>query len=172
MKEELEWIRSNPKARQAKSKARIKNYEERLKDSKEKRVETNEIFIPAGQRLGDVVINASGLSKSFGEKTLYKDLSFKLPPGGIVGVIGPNGVGKSTLFRMITGQETPDAGEITIGETVQLAYVDQSREMDPSKTIYQVVSGGTEMLEVGGREVNAELILQDLISLERIKKRL
>ena len=155
MKEELEWIRSNPKARQAKSKARIKNYEERLKDSKEKRVETNEIFIPAGQRLGDVVINASGLSKSFGEKTLYKDLSFKLPPGGIVGVIGPNGAGKSTLFRMITGQETPDTGEITIGDTVQLAYVDQSREMNPSQTIYQVVSGGTEMLEVGGREVNA-----------------
>ncbi len=155
MKEELEWIRSNPKARQAKSKARIKNYEERLKDSKEKRVETNEIFIPAGQRLGDVVINASNLSKSFGDKTLYEGLSFKLPPGGIVGVIGPNGVGKSTLFRMITGQEKPDAGEITIGDTVQLAYVDQSREMDPSKTIYQVVSGGTEMLEVGGKEVNA-----------------
>jgi energy-dependent translational throttle protein EttA len=155
MKEELEWIRSNPKARQAKSKARIKNYEERLKDSKEKRVETNEIFIPAGKRLGDVVIDASGLSKAFGDKTLYTDLSFKLPPGGIVGVIGPNGVGKSTLFRMITGQEKPDAGEITIGDTVQLAYVDQSREMDPTKTIYQVVSGGTEMLKVGGREVNA-----------------
>lgn len=155
MKEELEWIRSNPKARQAKSKARIKNYEERLKESKEKRVETNELFIPAGQRLGDVVINAEGISKSFGDKTLYKDLSFKLPPGGIVGVIGPNGAGKSTLFKIITGQEKPDAGSITVGDTVQLAYVDQSREMDPKQTIYQVVSGGTEMLEVGGKEVNA-----------------
>ncbi len=155
MKEELEWIRSNPKARQAKSKARIKNYEERLKESKEKRVETNELFIPSGQRLGDVVINAEGISKSFGEKTLYKGLNFKLPPGGIVGVIGPNGAGKSTLFKIITGQEEPDNGTITVGDTVQLAYVDQSREMDPKQTIYQVISGGTEMLKVGGKEVNS-----------------
>jgi sulfate-transporting ATPase len=155
MKEELEWIRSNPKARQAKSKARIKNYEERLKESKEVRNETNEIFIPSGQRLGEVVIDANSVAKSFGDKNLYKDLSFKLPAGGIVGVIGPNGAGKSTLFRMIVGQETADEGTFKVGETVQLAYVDQSREMDPGKTIYEVISGGTEMLNVGGREINS-----------------
>ncbi len=155
MKEELEWIRSNPKARQAKSKARIKNYEERLKESKEVRNETNEIFIPSGQRLGEVVIDANSVAKTFGEKNLYKNLSFKLPAGGIVGVIGPNGAGKSTLFRMIVGQETADEGTFKVGDTVQLAYVDQSREMDPGKTIYEVISGGTEMLNVGGREINS-----------------
>ena len=155
MKEELEWIKSSPKARQAKSKARIKNYEERLKDSKEKRSETNEIFIPSGPRLGDVVIEFNDVTKSFEDNILYENLSFKLPPGGIVGVIGPNGAGKTTLFKMIVGQEKPSHGSIRIGDTVKLAYVDQSREMDASKTLYQLVSGGTEIIKVGEREVNA-----------------
>ena len=155
MKEELEWIRSGQKARQAKSKARIKNYEERLKESKEKRNETNDLFIPAGPRLGEVVIEANGVTKAFGDKLLYENLSFKLPAGGIVGVIGPNGAGKSTLFKLITGQLEADAGTFKTGETVKLAYVDQGREMDPNQTIYDVVTGGTEMLNIDGREVNS-----------------
>ena len=155
MKEELEWIRSNPKARQAKSKARIKNYELRRQESKEKRYETNEIFIPPGPRLGDKVIEVKNVKKAYGDKLLYENLDFKLPPGGIVGVIGANGTGKSTLFKMICGLEKPDAGEFEIGETVKIAYVDQGREIDPNKTIYDVISGGTEFLKIGDREINS-----------------
>ncbi|MCF8059357.1 MAG: energy-dependent translational throttle protein EttA [Bacteriovoracaceae bacterium] len=155
LKEELEWIRSSPKARQAKSKARIRDYEQRVIDSKEKYSETNEIFIPSGPRLGDVVIEAQGISKAFGDKVLYDNLSFKLPPGGIVGVIGPNGAGKTTLFRMIMGQEKPDSGTFKVGDTVQLGYVDQGRQLDPNQTIVDLVSGGTELIKLGDKEINA-----------------
>ena len=155
LKEELEWIRSSPKARQAKSKARIRDYEQRVVESKEKYSETNEIYIPSGPRLGDVVIDANGISKAFGDKVLYENLTFKLPPGGIVGVIGPNGAGKTTLFKMIMGQETPDAGTFKVGDTVKLAYVDQGRELDAEQTIVDVISGGTELIKLGDKEVNA-----------------
>jgi sulfate-transporting ATPase len=156
LNEELEWIRSSPKARQAKSKARIANYDKMLQESKsEKRNETNEIYIPSGPRLGDVVIEAQGIAKAFGDKLLYENLSFKLPPGGIVGIIGPNGAGKTTLFRMITGHIKPDAGSFKVGETVKLAYVDQSREMDSDKTILQEIAGNSDVIKLGGRELNA-----------------
>lgn len=155
MKEELEWIRSSPKARQAKSKARIKNYEERAKESREKRNETNDLFIPPGPRLGNKVIEAHGVSKAFDDKLLYENLEFKLPPGGIVGIIGPNGAGKTTLFKMMTGQETPTSGTFDVGDTVKLAYVDQGRELDPEKTIYDVVADGTEFIKLGEQEVNS-----------------
>lgn len=155
LKEELEWIRSSPKARQAKSKARIRDYEQRVKESKEKYSETNEIYIPPGPRLGDVVIDANHISKAFGDKVLYEELSFKLPPGGIVGVIGPNGAGKTTMFKMIMGQEKPDSGDFKVGDTVKLAYVDQGRELDPNATIVDVISGGTEVIKLGDKEVNA-----------------
>lgn len=155
MEKELEWIRSSPKARHAKSKARINNYEEMIKDDREKRNETNELYIPSGPRLGNLVIEADGISKAFGDKLLYENLSFKLPPGGIVGIIGPNGAGKTTLFRMISGQETPDAGTFKVGDTVKLAYVDQGRELDGDKTIFDVVSGGLDVIKLGSREVNS-----------------
>jgi energy-dependent translational throttle protein EttA len=155
MKEELEWIRSNPKARQAKSKARIKDYEERLKTQYERRVETNELYIPPGPRLGDVVIEANDVSKAYGENLLYENLTFKLPPGGIVGIIGPNGAGKTTLFKMIAGVEEPTSGSFKQGETVKLAYVDQGRNLDNNKTIYEIISGGTEFIKLGDKEVNA-----------------
>lgn len=156
MQEELEWIRSSPKARQAKSKSRITNYEKMLADAKtENRNETNDLFIPPGPRLGDVVIEANGITKAFGDKLLYENLSFKLPPGGIVGIIGPNGAGKTTLFKMITGQIEPDAGTFKVGETVKLSYIDQSREMDPEATVIQEVSGGLDLIKLGNREVNA-----------------
>lgn len=156
MAEELEWIRMGAKARQAKSKARIQNYEKMLNDSKtEARNETNDLFIPPGPRLGDIVIEANDISKAFGDKLLYEHLTFKLPPGGIVGIIGPNGAGKTTLFKMITGQEKPDSGTFKIGETVKLSYIDQSREMDPEKTIYQEIAEGLDLIKLGGREVNA-----------------
>lgn len=155
LKEELDWIRMAPKARQAKNKARIKNYEERVKDHKEKYVETNEIYIPGGPRLGDVVIEANGISKSFGDKFLYDNLTFKLPPGGVVGIIGANGAGKTTLFKMITKQLEPDAGTFKIGDTVKLAYVDQNRTLDNNKTIFQTISGGLDLIKIGGKEVNA-----------------
>ncbi len=155
LKEELEWIKSSQKARQAKSKARIRDYEERVQKSLEKSNETHELYIPPGPRLGNVVIEAEGISKAFGENLLYEDLSFKLPPGGIVGVIGPNGAGKTTLFRMITGQEKPDAGSFKVGDTVKLAYVDQGRELDGDKTIFDVVAGGTEFIKLGNRDVNS-----------------
>ena len=152
---ELEWIRMNPKGRHAKSKARITSYEKMLDEETEKRNEEMEIYIPPGPRLGNVVIDAKKVAKSFGEILLYNDMNFVLPPGGIIGVIGPNGAGKTTLFRMITGKEKPDAGSIVVGETVKLAYADQSRLLDPSKTIWQEISGGEEILTLGKREVNS-----------------
>ncbi len=156
LKKELEFISSSAKARQAKGKARINNYNKMLEDgTKEQRNETNSLFIPNGPRLGNVVINADHVAKSFGEKCLYEDLNFKLPPGGIVGIIGPNGAGKSTLFKMITGQETPDSGDFVVGDTVKLAYVDQSRDMDGDKTILEAAVDGLDVIEVAGKEVNA-----------------
>lgn len=152
---ELEWVRMNPKGRHAKSKARIAAYEKLVQEQNEKRDDEMEIFIPTGPRLGDVVIEAKGVSKAFGENLLYENMEFSLPPGGIVGVIGPNGAGKSTLFRMITGQEKPDKGTIRIGETVKLAYVDQSRPLDPNKNIWQEISNGDDIMMVGTREVNS-----------------
>ena len=156
LQRELEWIKMSPKGRHAKSKARINSYEKMLsydQDSVEKNLE---IFIPPGPRLGNNVIEATSISKAFDDKLLVEDMSFKLPPGGIVGVIGPNGAGKSTLFKMITGSETPDKGEIKIGESVKLAYVDQSRDdLDPEKSIWEIISGGTDTMLVGGREVNS-----------------
>jgi len=155
LKEELDWIQKGPKARQAKSKARIKNYEERLKEQKESRNETNDLFIPPGPRLGDLVIEATDLQKSFGDKLLFENLNFKLPPGGIVGIIGPNGAGKTTLFKLLTDQETPEKGSLKVGETARLVYVDQGRELDPNKSILEVISGGTEHIKMGNREVNS-----------------
>ncbi|EQC50386.1 ATP-binding cassette protein, ChvD family [Bacteriovorax sp. BSW11_IV] len=155
LKEELEWIRSAPKARQAKSKARIKDYEQRVKEQSEKRNETNELFIPSGPRLGNVVIEAEGVSKAYDDKILYENLNFKLPPGGIVGIIGANGAGKTTLFRMISGTETPTSGSIRVGETVKLAYVDQGRELDPKKTIFDVIADGLDIIKIGEQELNS-----------------
>jgi sulfate-transporting ATPase len=153
---ELEWVRMSPRARQAKSKARVSRYEALLAEEAEKRDETVEISIPPGPRLGDLVIDAEHLSKGYGERLLIEDLSFKLPRGGIVGVIGANGAGKTTLFRMITGQETPDGGTLKVGETVQLAYVDQSREsLKGDHGVWQEISGGAEVLEMGKRKINS-----------------
>jgi ATP-binding cassette ChvD family protein len=152
---ELEWIRMNPKGRHAKGKARITSYEKMLEEGTEKRNDELEISIPPGPRLGNVVIEATHVSKSYGDIILYEDMSFVLPPGGIIGVIGPNGAGKTTLFRMITGKETPDAGSIRLGETVKLAYADQSRPLDPAKTIWQEISGGQETITLGKREMNS-----------------
>lgn len=152
---ELEWIRSSPKARQAKSKARIAQYDKMLEISKEKRQETNELFIPSGPRLGDKVIEAVQISKAYGDKILFENLNFKLPAGGIVGVIGPNGAGKSTLFKMITGEVKPDKGEFIVGDTVKLAYVDQSRVMDKDKTVLQEICGQDEIIKLGNREMNS-----------------
>jgi ATP-binding cassette ChvD family protein len=154
---EQEWISSSPKARQAKSKARFKAYDELIKanDARLKST-TAQIIIPPGERLGDNVITVEGLNKAYGDRLLIEDLSFKLPPGGIVGIIGPNGAGKTTLFRMLTGQEKPDAGKIEIGDSVQLGYVDQSRDsLDPDKTVWQEISGGNELLYLGKREMNS-----------------
>lgn len=155
LKEELEWIRSSPKARHAKSKARIKDYEQRQNVQVEKRNETNELYIPPGPRLGNVVIEFDDVAKAYGDRLLYEHLTFKLPPGGIVGIIGPNGAGKTTLFRMITGKEKPTKGSIKIGETVKLSYVDQDRELDPEKTVMDVIAGGLELMKIGGKDVNA-----------------
>jgi len=156
MKAELEWVRANPKGRHAKSKARLARFEELNKQDYEKRNQTNELFIPPGPRLGDLVIEASHLQKGFGERLLIEDLSFNLPRGGIVGVIGPNGAGKTTLFRMLTGQEQPDSGELRIGDTVKVAYVDQSRDaLDNSKTVWEEVSGGHDIMMVGNMEINS-----------------
>ena len=150
---ELEWVRANPKARQAKSKARLQRYEELASQEFQKRNETNEIYIPPGPRLGELVIEANGLRKGFGDRLLFDNLDFNLPAGGIVGVIGPNGAGKTTLFRIMTGQETPDAGELRIGPSVQLAYVDQSRQaLDDTNTVWQEISGGLDMIRVGNYE--------------------
>lgn len=153
---EREWMGQSPQARQAKSKARIKAYDELLKRNEARAPGQAQIVIPPGERLGDVVISAQGLGKGFAERLLIDDLSFNLPPGGIVGVIGPNGAGKSTLFRMITGQETPDCGNITLGDTVKLGYVDQSRDaLDPAKTVWEEVSEGNEIIKLGKREMNS-----------------
>jgi len=150
---ELEWVRQNPKARQAKSKARIARYEELASAEYQKRNETQEIFIPVGERLGDQVIEFKNVSKAFGDRLLLDNLNFSIPPGAIVGVIGPNGAGKSTLFKLITGKEQPDSGEVNIGQTVQLAYVDQSRDaLSDSKTVFDEISGGSDILQVGRYE--------------------
>lgn len=156
---ELEWMQSSPKARQAKGKARINNYTKMLDDNKDRYQETNEIYIPSGPRLGDIVIEANGISKSFGDKILYENLSFKLPPGGIVGIVGANGAGKTTLFRMITGQETPDSGDFKIGQTVKLAYVDQARSMSDNETLLQNVAGDRDVITLGKMEVNSRAYL-------------
>ena len=155
LQRELEWIRMSPKARRAKGQARINAYENLLAAESDKRREDLEIHIPPGPRLGDVVIEADKVSKAYGDQLLVENMTFALPPGGIVGVIGPNGAGKTTLFRMITGDETPDSGQIKIGETVQLAYVDQSRTLDANKSIWEEISGGQDMLKLGNREVNS-----------------
>ncbi len=156
LQRELEWVRLSPRARQAKSKARVTRYEEMLAEGDRVREGTAEILIPRPPRLGDEVVIAKGLAKGYGDRLLFENLDFSLPRGGIVGVIGPNGAGKTTLFRMIVGQETPDAGTLTVGATVQASYVDQSREaLDPSKTVYEEISGGADVLDFGGREVNA-----------------
>ncbi len=153
--EELEWVRMNPKGRHAKSKARIAAYEKMFADESEKRDEEMEIFIPPGPRLGDLVIEAHNISKAYGDNVLYEGMEFVLPPGGIIGVIGPNGAGKTTLFKMMTGLEKPDSGEMKIGTTVKLAYVDQSRPLDPQKTLWQEISGGEDILRLGNRDVNS-----------------
>lgn len=156
MARELEWVRTSPKARQAKNKARLQRYEEMATEQENSRQAQSyaQISIPPGPRLGNVVLEADNLEKAYGDRVLFENLTFKLPPNGIVGVIGPNGAGKSTLFRLITGQETPDEGSIRLGETVKLAYVDQSRDsLDPNKTVWQEVSGGLDIMKVGGREI-------------------
>jgi ATP-binding cassette ChvD family protein len=153
LQRELEWVRANPKARQAKSKARLQRYEELASTEFQTRNETNEIYIPPGPRLGELVIETKNLRKGYGERLLIEDLSFRLPAGGIVGIIGPNGAGKTTLFRMLIGQEKPDAGEIRVGPTVQLAYVDQSRRsLDDSKTVWEEISGGQDIIRIGTYE--------------------
>ena len=153
---ESEWIAASPKARQAKSKARIQRYEELVAQQDERAPTVAQIVIPVAERLGQNVIEFKGLSKAFGDKLLIDDLSFKLPPGGIVGVIGPNGAGKTTLFRMITGTEKPDAGTIEIGESVQLGYVDQSRDaLDPDHNVWEEISEGAEVIYLGKREINS-----------------
>ncbi len=153
---ELDWIRMTPKAKHAKSKARITAYEKLLAEDSEKHAKDLEIFIPPGPRLGDVVIETDGVRKGFDDRILVDDMTFSLPPGGIVGVIGPNGAGKTTLFRMITGQDTPNGGSIRIGDTVKLAYVDQSRDsLDPEKTIWETISDGLDTIQLGQREVNS-----------------
>ncbi len=156
LQRELEWIRMSPKGRHAKSKARINAYETLLAQESEKRARELEIYIPPGPRLGQVVIEAQQVAKGYGDRFLMEEVSFLLPPGGIVGIIGPNGAGKTTLFRMIVGQEKPDSGTIRIGETVKLAYVDQSRDvLDPNKTIWEVISGGEDTVQLGNRQVNS-----------------
>ena len=160
LERELEWVRMAPKARQAKGKARLNSYDRLLNEDQKEKEQHLEIFIPNGPRLGNNVIEAQGISKAFGEKVLYKDLTFSLPPAGIIGVIGPNGVGKTTLFRLIMGLETPDSGTFSVGETVKLAYVDQQhKDIDPTKSVYEVVSQGNELMRMGGREINARAYL-------------
>ena len=160
LERELEWVRMAPKARQAKGKARLSSYDRLLNEDQKQKEERLEIFIPNGPRLGNKVIEATGLTKAFGSKQLFKDLDFSLPPNGIVGVIGPNGAGKTTLFRLIMGQEKPDAGSFEVGETVKIAYVDQTHhDLLPESTVYEVISQGTETFRMGGRDVNARAYL-------------
>ena len=160
LERELEWVRMAPKARQAKGKARLNSYDRLLNEDQKEKEQHLEIFIPNGPRLGNKVIEAKNVDKAFGEKVLFRDLNFMLPPNGIIGVIGPNGAGKTTLFRMIMGLETPDAGSFETGETVKLSYVDQQhKDIDPSKSVYEVVSQGNELLRMGGRDINARAYL-------------
>jgi ATPase subunit of ABC transporter with duplicated ATPase domains len=156
LERELEWGRMAPKARHAKSKARLGAYEKMLNEDRKQKEEKLEIFIPNGPRLGTRVIEANGVSKGYGDRLLYENLTFKLPPAGIVGVIGPNGAGKTTLFRLIMGLETPDSGDFTVGETVKIAYVDQQhRQIDPNKTVYETIADNSEFVKLGNKEVNA-----------------
>lgn len=156
LQRELEWVNTSPRGRQAKQKARIKSYNELLNQDRDKAREELEIYIPPGPRLGDVVVHADGVSKGFGAQLLYDNLTFDIPPAGIVGIIGPNGAGKTTLFRMIVGQEKPDGGELTVGSTVKLAYVDQSRDdLSPNKTVWEEISGGDEQIMLGDRRMNS-----------------
>jgi sulfate-transporting ATPase len=155
LEHELEWIRMSPKARQSKGKARLNRYEELVNQKQDEQAADLEIYIPPGPRLGDVVVECKGVSKAYGDKVLYENVNFSLPKGGIVGVIGPNGAGKTTMFRMIIGKEKPDAGTIKIGETVTLGYVDQDRSLDPSKSVYDIISEGHETIMLGKTEVNA-----------------
>ena len=160
LERELEWVRMAPKARQAKGKARLAAYDRMLNEEQREREEKLEIFIPNGPRLGNKVINAEGVAKAYGDRVLFEDLNFMLPPNGIVGVIGPNGAGKTTLFRMIMGMETADKGHFEVGETVKVGYVDQVHSnIDPEKTVYETISNGTEYIRVGGREINARAYL-------------
>ena len=160
LERELEWVRMAPKARQAKGKARLAAYDRMLNEEQKEREEKLEIFIPNGPRLGNKVINAEGVSKAFGDKLLFEDMNFMLPPNGIVGVIGPNGAGKTTLFRMIMGLEKADKGNFQVGETVKIGYVDQVHSnIDPNKSVFETISGGTEFIRVGGREINARAYL-------------
>lgn len=160
LERELEWVRMAPKARQAKGKARLNSYDKLLNEGVKEKEQKLEIFIPNGPRLGNKVIEAHDVSKAFGDKVLYKNLDFTLPPAGIVGVIGPNGVGKTTLFRLIMGLDTPDSGTFEMGETVKLAYVDQQHtDIDPDKSVYEVISGGSELMRMGGRDINARAYL-------------
>ncbi|MDQ6735338.1 MAG: ATP-binding cassette domain-containing protein, partial [Nitrospirota bacterium] len=155
LERELEWIRMSPKGRHAKGKARVTRYEELLGEQQDKQSEELEIYVPPGPRLGELVVEAKGLAKAFGDNVLFEDVEFNLPRGGIVGVIGPNGAGKTTLFRMIVGKEKPDQGSLRIGETVKLGYVDQDRTLDASKTVWEVISGGQDTLKLGKVEVNS-----------------
>jgi energy-dependent translational throttle protein EttA len=153
LQRELDWIRMSPRARQAKGKARLNAYEQLLAEDTAQKVDSVEIYIPPGPRLGDIVVEARGLKKAYGDTVLFEDLTFTLPRGGIVGVIGPNGAGKTTTFKLITGQEKPDAGTLRLGETVQVGYVDQGRELDPNKSVYDEITGGLEELEMGKKKV-------------------
>ncbi|HEY8848087.1 MAG TPA: energy-dependent translational throttle protein EttA, partial [Thermoanaerobaculia bacterium] len=155
LQRELDWIRMSPKARHAKGKARINAYEKLLSEESKERIQELELYVPPGPRLGNVVIDADDVRKAYGDKLLIDEMSFKLPPGGIIGVIGPNGAGKTTLFRMIVGQETPDDGTIRVGETVKIAYVDQSRTLDPGKTLFEEITGGGDVVQLGTREMNS-----------------
>jgi len=155
LERELEWIRMSPKGRHAKGKARINQYESMLSQEAQQKIQELEIYVPPGPRLGNVVVEADGVRKAFGENLLIDEMEFRLPPGGIVGIIGPNGAGKTTLFRMIVGEEKPDAGTLRIGETVKLAYVDQNRPLDPDKTIFEEITGGGDVVQLGAREMNS-----------------
>ncbi len=155
LQRELDWIRMSPRARQAKGKARLNTYEQLLAEDTAQKVDTVEIYIPPGPRLGDIVVEARGLKKAYGDTVLFDDLTFTLPRGGIVGVIGPNGAGKTTTFKLITGQEKPDAGTLRLGDTVQVGYVDQSRELDPNKSVFDEITGGVDELEMGKKKVAA-----------------